>query len=151
MKNLRGAKGDYGPLREGSDSAWRVDPSTPERLGLLFAAAHRERYGHGPPSGTPVEVVSFRVTGSSGSPALARVRLEPSSPETAPESRPCYFGNAVGTIMTEAILRETLRAGPRPGPLIISEPDGTTLVPPGWSARLDAFDNVIVTRAGTEA
>jgi N-methylhydantoinase A len=131
--------------------AWRADPSTPQRLGLLFAAAHRERHGHCPPLGTPVEVVSFRVTGSSGSPALAHVRLEPSPPETEPETRPCYFGRALGTIVTEVIRRETLRAGPRPGPLIISEPDGTTLVPPGWSARLDAFDNVIIVRAGREA
>jgi len=32
----------------------------------------------------------------------------------------------------------------RGGPLLIDEYDATTLVPPGCSARLDHFDNVVI-------
>ena len=31
---------------------------------------------------------------------------------------------------------------PRPGPLIVEEYDATTIVPPGWSASLDAYANI---------
>jgi N-methylhydantoinase A len=57
----------------------------------------------------------------------------------------CYFGSGKGTIATEVIARDALRQGPRQGPLIIGEPDGTTLVPPGAGARLDDLGNVVIT------
>ena len=39
---------------------------------------------------------------------------------------------------------ELSREEPRRGPLLIDEYDATTLVPPGCSARLDDFDNIVI-------
>ncbi len=50
------------------------------------------------------------------------------------------------------VLDETLtllarRAGYRfAGPAIVTEYSATTVVPPGWRARVDAFENLVLTR-----
>jgi N-methylhydantoinase A len=33
-----------------------------------------------------------------------------------------------------------------PGPALLEDPTSTLLVPPGWTARRDASDNMILTR-----
>lgn len=120
------------------------------RLGADFAAAHKVRYGYNPPAGTPVEIVSFRMTGRERSGPAGRIRLAGQATAAA-GARPCYFGPVLGTLTTEVIARDGLRDGPRTGPLIIGEVDGTTLVPPGAVARLDEFDNIVIALPRKEA
>ena len=44
--------------------------------------------------------------------------------------------------------REELRPGNRfAGPAIVEQMDATTLVPPGWSARVDSYLNLILEAA----
>ena len=44
--------------------------------------------------------------------------------------------------------RETLDRGQSvDGPAIIREPTGTVIVEPGWRARVDAFENLVLDRA----
>ncbi len=44
--------------------------------------------------------------------------------------------------------RDALRPGNRfAGPAIVEQMDATTLVPPGWSARVDAYLNLILEAA----
>ena len=61
--------------------------------------------------------------------------------------RRAYFGQEYGVIDTPVIERRDLRANPLPGPLIIEEYEGTTVVPPHASAMRDAFDNIVITLA----
>lgn len=59
--------------------------------------------------------------------------------------RDAYFGRHHGILATPVLSRFELgREEPRGGPLLIDEYDATTLVPPGCSARLDHFDNIVI-------
>jgi N-methylhydantoinase A len=58
--------------------------------------------------------------------------------------RPVYFGTGHGLIVTPLIDRSALDATPRAGPLVIEEYEGTTVVPPGATAALDAHDNIVI-------
>jgi N-methylhydantoinase A len=59
--------------------------------------------------------------------------------------RNAYFGQHHGILATPVLSRfELNREEPRSGPLLIDEYDATTLVPPGCSARLDHFDNIVI-------
>jgi N-methylhydantoinase A len=51
-------------------------------------------------------------------------------------------------IDTPVIGREALDTPPRPGPLIIEEYEGTTVVPPQALAARDNFGNIVVTLTG---
>jgi N-methylhydantoinase A len=42
------------------------------------------------------------------------------------------------------VSRFELESGVRQGPLLIDEYDATTLVPPGCSAELDQFGNILI-------
>ena len=46
--------------------------------------------------------------------------------------------------------RTDLAATPRSGPLIVEEYDGTTVVLPDASARLDAFGNIVIALSAAE-
>ena len=39
--------------------------------------------------------------------------------------------------------RDTLKSSPIEGPAIIEQFDSTTVLPPGWTAKLDSFGNII--------
>ncbi|MGH9392597.1 MAG: hypothetical protein ACRD1E_00365 [Terriglobales bacterium] len=46
---------------------------------------------------------------------------------------------------TSFYLRERLRAGDRfRGPAVVTEYSATTVVPPGWRARVDGWGNLIL-------
>jgi N-methylhydantoinase A len=63
-------------------------------------------------------------------------------------SRKAYFGDRHGLRDTPVIGREALDATPRPGPLIIEEYEGTTVVPPEATVLRDAFGNIVMTLSG---
>ena len=58
-----------------------------------------------------------------------------------------YFGPEYGSFDTPVLSRSGLTDSPRCGPLIIEEYDSTTVVRPGWTARRDAANNIIMERA----
>ena len=59
--------------------------------------------------------------------------------------RNAYFGRHHGIRATPVLSRFELDCEEaRGGPLLIDEYDATTLVPPGCSARLDHFDNIVI-------
>lgn len=61
--------------------------------------------------------------------------------------RKAYFGREFGLLDTPVIERWDLRTTPLPGPLIVEEYEGTTVVPPHASAMRDALDNIVITLA----
>lgn len=118
---------------------------TPEGMALAraaFDAAHERAYGYRLAE-TPVEIVSLRVTARVAKRAGRLPEYRKRSP--APERRrSVYFGPDWGRVEAAVIDRAGLAAGPRQGPAIIEEYEGTTILPPDCTARLDGRGNIVV-------
>jgi N-methylhydantoinase A len=125
-------------------------PRTPvTTIAEIFAREHERTYGHRADA-DPVQIVNLRI--------VARIPRDGFSPSAMPRNkssmrrnrtgggtRDAYFGQDHDTLATPVLNRfELSREEPRRGPLLIDEYDATTLVPPGCSARLDHFDNVVI-------
>jgi len=127
-------------------------PLTPQHLQQLgedFAREHEKTYGYRSPRET-VQIVNVRLI-ARGLDPVGRVpaRLLASAdagrpPTSAPPPRRVYFGPDIGWIDTPIIQRATLAGAPQPGPLIVEEYDATTVVPPGATASLDAWGDIII-------
>ena len=110
-----------------------------------FEREHEATYGHRMAGDGGVEFVALE--------AVATVRDERASMSAIPRkpratsgagSRKAYFGRDAGWLQSSVIGREALSATARSGPLVIEEYEGTTVVPPGASAALDAHGNVVI-------
>lgn len=117
-----------------------------------FEQEYRRTYGH-ELAGHRIDFVALRVIATlppRGPRTLSRMRHPLHRAPTAP-SRKAYFGQEHGLLDTPVIERRELTATPRPGPLIIEEYEGTTVVPPHSSAARDALDNIVITLDGEAA
>ena len=111
-----------------------------------FAAEHVARYGHSFNGAFPVEIVNLRLVGTVRQERPPMVAWVPDAgraarPETA---RDVYFGAAHGVRRTPVIDRAHLDGVARQGPFIVEEYEGTSVVPPDCTARLDAAGNIII-------
>ena len=61
------------------------------------------------------------------------------------EPRRCGYFGPQGWLDCDVINRSELKA-PHAGPCIVEEYDATCLVPPGWTARLDRYGNIVMRR-----
>lgn len=124
-------------------------PGFSDKPGFLhaFHQLHAARYSHSHP-GRPVEIVTARVKAI----GLARpIEVAPESPAGEDATlaivgaKPVWFEK--GLVETTLYERERLRAGHRVGgPAVVFQLDTTTVIPPGWSARVDQWRNLIVMR-----
>lgn len=124
----------------------RVTGDGPAYLKARFREAHHQSYGTNPAKDA-VDVVTFRlvarVPGSREVVERLRARKDAGEPESetddivfAGETRRCRF-----------LARESLPEGYRvDGLAVIEEPTATTLVPPGWRARVGAAGALILER-----
>jgi len=109
---------------------------------------HERTYGHRADR-DPVQIVNVRI--------VARLPRDGFFPAAKPYNqssmrdrfggsmRNAYFSPHSGILATPVLSRSQLNRGePRGGPLLIDEYDATTLVPPGCSAHLDHFNNVVI-------
>lgn len=113
-------------------------------LATGFHRAHRERYGYAQESSI-VEIVSARVR-SSGlveKPAQTRARFAPKNYAAPVKSVTAYLdGKKLSVVVYE---RDELSTGSQlRTPCIVTEYSATTLVPPGTSAELDGYGNLII-------
>jgi N-methylhydantoinase A len=110
-----------------------------------FHRAHERRYGYSN-SAKAAEVVNVRarLVGATPKPELPRMRPGRTGASAATvDIRRAFFGGK--PLATPLYNREKLRAGHRfAGPAIVAEYSATTIVPPGWRARIDAFENLIL-------
>jgi N-methylhydantoinase A len=109
-----------------------------------FHVAYDTQYGHSTP-GAPVEFVNLRVAamGEVVGRTLGR-KAEPAGETVPSDTREVIFE---GEPRKAAIWRRD-RLPPATslsGPLVIEEETATTVVPPGWSARVDDNANIIIT------
>jgi N-methylhydantoinase A len=117
-----------------------------EAITRAFHERHLATYGHADPAGD-VELVNVRIAalGVVEKPAPRR-RAGPPEPGGRPGRRRAWFnGEELGVDVHE---RERLApATTLTGPAIVEEFGATTVVPPGWIARLDDVGDLVLERA----
>ena len=116
-------------------------------MAAAFGDEHERTYGH-KAEGAEVESVTLR--------ALATVSVDKPAPRLRPEKihaageRQAFFGARHGRIDVPVLRRNALDANPRSGPFIVEEYDTTCVVPPGWAARLDASQNIVLEKESAQ-
>ncbi|MGA9867634.1 MAG: hydantoinase/oxoprolinase family protein [Acetobacteraceae bacterium] len=113
-------------------------PVTAETLATLaadFHAKHEQTYGHANRA-EAVQLVNLRVSAVGRLPALTLAqRGDPSAARV--RSRDVWFAET-GVVETPVHWRDGIATlGVIPGPAIVEAMDSTTVVPPGWTARVD--------------
>lgn len=136
---------------EGSDSALVVPFGDQAAIVAGFEAAYRQRFAFlMPGKGLVVEAVSVEAVVAGDAPAEDRLPLHP--PREAPRRGTVrmYTTGVQGPALwhdAALVVREDLRPGDRiAGPAIIAERNATTIVEPGWQARLTAYDHIVLER-----
>lgn len=113
-----------------------------------FDEIHARIHGHAA-SEKGVELVSYRVRlrvsvpKFEPQPAAAHASAPAPAPAAATKGTRRVFFVSQESIETEIIDREKLPVGATfAGPAIVEQFDATTVVPPGWAARVDRFHNL---------
>jgi N-methylhydantoinase A len=122
------------------DDAWLATGDR-ERIAAAFHAAHRAVYGHATETNEVwLKELRGHITG-----ALPRQRLRPVRDDTdePPGTRPIRLN---GTVLEARVLGRAALEAPVQGPAILTQMDTTTLVPPGWQARLAPSGALILER-----
>ena len=115
-----------------------------------FHAEHRRLYGHADPD-APIQViaVSMIVIGQSPKPVLPREEVRDRDAEPSGRMEAWIDGARRDVAL---FARRDLGAGARfAGPCVIQQDDTTTVVPPGFTGRVDAHGNLILSVEGTHA
>src|SRR6056297_1396505 len=142
---------------DGSHQALEVPFADRSTMQATFEAAHRRRFGfHSPERAIFFDMLSVEAIGRTGHAPIVDRPSGAGQPEAhvpvhlegARRDVPLYHRDALDP---EAIIT---------GPAIITEPTGTNMVEPGWSARIDHMGNLLLERtaamsrphaAGTQA
>ena len=140
---------------EGSDSALVVPFGSLADIVAGFEAAYRQRFAflmQG--KALMVEAVSVEAVIAGDAPLEPQLPLHPPRDLQAAgaiaEVVRMYSGGAWHD--AALVVRESLQCGDIvPGPAIIAEQNATTVVEPGWSAQLTAFDHLALTRTAQRA
>lgn len=116
----------------------------------LFHEKHRSVYGYSAEE-EPVELVNVRLraVGMMAKPTLRTHRKRDPEPpkEGVIERRKVFFEAFDSYTESPVYARERLEPGNRvEGPAIIEQYDSTTVLYPGWSAHVDEFKNLRMTR-----
>jgi N-methylhydantoinase A len=126
-------------------------PATEASVATLFTAfeeEHRRTFGY--VTGEILQSVALKATaqGLSATPRTPkRITHANTRALQGGRVRRAYFGAESGWHDTCVIGRGDLDAKPRTGPLIVEEYDTTVIVRPGWTARLDEWNNIHMERA----
>jgi len=137
----------------GTDSALVVDfgDGSVAALTAAFEAAYRRRYAFLMQGrALIVEAVSVEAIAAGDAPAEPRVDVGPAAPAPVTETVRMY---SEGRWWDAAlVVRETLRPGHVvDGPAIIAEKNATTVVEPGWQARVTGLDHLVLQRVAARA
>ncbi len=118
-----------------------------ETLIKSFHAAHEQRFGYAR-TNAPVEIVNLRLTatGETDKPSIQPLPIADADASEAftGQSLVMFDGEA---LRTDFYRREALRPGNQiSGPAIITEFSATTVLPPNFSAVVDTYQNLVLTR-----
>ncbi len=121
-----------------------LESLTAEALKRLFGAAHQRIYFHGAAADKAIEAVSFRLGVTvplTDIPRLREVAVDGGHPIDIEifDGRQRQAGRAMA--------RAALAGGTQiPGPALLEDETSTILVPAGWVAAVDDWDNLIIRR-----
>ncbi len=113
-------------------------------LAAAFHAEHRRVYEHADEQ-APVQVVNLRlvISGSAPKPALTETAPEPGRATPDGEATIHIDGaSRIAALYTRASLKPGRSLA---GPAIVAQDDCTTIIPPGFDAKVDGWGNLIVT------
>ena len=141
---------------EGTDSALVVPWGDLAHLVASFEAAYRQRFAflmQG--KSLVVEAVSVEAVLPGDAPEETFHALHPKREVPRRDTVRVYAANAAGQVQWQdaaLVVREDLRPGDViDGPAIIAEKNATTVVEPGWQARLTSLDHLLLVRVQTRA
>jgi N-methylhydantoinase A len=127
-----------------------LDPEALASVAAAFHAEHRALYGYdfADDASQPVEWVNLRVTGIGPIRRPEIKRAEPPETDRRVGERQVCFDADDGYVETTVLWRPDLAPGVTvDGPAIIEEFGSTVPLHPGFTARVDDYLNLIVTRA----
>lgn len=131
---------------EGTDSALVVPFGSPVEIQSAFEAAYRQRFAFlMQERALVVEAVSVEAVGAGDAPAEAPQASAAPAPAPVAETVRLFSGGR----WHEAVLVVREQATPGlyvDGPAIIAEKNATTVVEPGWRARVTALDHLVLER-----
>ena len=141
--DLRYVGQEYTVTVEWSDE-WSVAKALAE-LPNMFEAEHLSRYGHNNP-GESIELVNIRMSAL----GLNGITSEQYLPESQTKSEemvyPVYFNKEWTD--SKIIQRDQVKIGGSvAGPAVILEPDCTTLLHPGWQAKVAVGGHIVISRS----
>jgi N-methylhydantoinase A len=122
----------------------RLDAAALDRVRASFHEVYAARYGYANPA-EPVEVVTWKLSAVGGSPRIALAKASAGSSDAHRKgTRRAYFPEARGYTDTPVYDRYALAAGTSlTGPAIVEERESTTVLPPGVTATVDEYANLI--------
>lgn len=131
------------------DAAW-IEAGDIGAMAAAFHAEHMRLYGHADDA-APIQIIALNmvVTGHAPKPVLPR--SEPVARAVAPERRMAVHLDGADRAIA-FYPRAALTAGATfECPCVIAQDDTTTVVPPGFTGRVDAFGNLILSHGGSDA
>jgi len=131
--------------------AGKLTNAAMEKVWAEFHKLHDREYGHFFED-SPIEIVNIRLTGVGALPKVSAAKVKPGGSLKAAtvKTAPSVFraGDKLKTVKTTFYRRDKLPLNKVfSGPAIVLQKDTTTVIPPGWTARMDQGANLILTRA----
>jgi N-methylhydantoinase A len=112
-------------------------------LESAFHEAHQRRYGHA--GDREAEIVNFRVAGIGAVPKPALPRWPAPGTLAAARRRPRAVSFGGETVEVAVYQRERLPGGAAmTGPAIVEEMGSTTVIPPGWTATVGPWGELVL-------
>jgi N-methylhydantoinase A len=116
---------------------------TREATEAAFAAEHQAIYGF--TLGAAIELVTLRVEATGLTAQQPAIKLPACAKVEPYDHVPVHFGSELTN--TPLVARASLGAGASfVGPMILSQLDATTLIPPGWSGTVHETGAILLTR-----
>jgi len=125
---------------EGQSTTLNLPWQTVDSLADAFHAAHATRYGHR--LDAPVQLVTLRLRLQAEAPPLS-LGLQAQAGEAGTDEPVPVHGHGEVPVWRRAALAA---AGTQHGPLIVSDPTGTTWVAPGWRVETDGQGHLRLSR-----
>ncbi|HEY0293758.1 MAG TPA: hydantoinase B/oxoprolinase family protein, partial [Bordetella sp.] len=130
----------------GTDTALEVPYDTPQAARAAFEAAYRQRYSFLMPGRQlVVDTISVEATGGGETTAEALV-VRTRAGALMPRRTVRMFSGGDWHDTPLYVREDTVPGDAMSGPAIISEPNQTTVVEPGWEARVTELDHLVLKR-----
>ena len=131
---------------DGTDTPIAVDYADEATMRAAFETAHKKQFGF-TFEGKPVIIEAAEVEAVGGGAAINEPTQSPVDETVAPQETTRIFAGGKWRKAGVFRERETFRAGQKfTGPALIVEPHQTVVVEPGWQARVNDHNHIILTR-----